>query len=270
VNCHPKGARAVFVRNTGGNHVIRYNEFTGGAGHYFEDGMGSAVNDDILGGYGPDSDIYSNRITGVWDDAIETEGGNRNVRLWGNYFDEVNNAFGLAPVLEGPVYLFRNVVYRTRHSIVEGYRSGNFLKNDAPNNKSGMIFILHNTVWAGPNGAGGVEIGVRGNCLVNVFARNNIIRAVTAAYRSERCAEAKSNDLDYDLYTGDTWKNLDAEEFGVKKEAVYAAPNGLALANGTAGFDDGVTLPNMSAVGRPDRGAQEAGAPALKFGLDAP
>ena len=59
-----------------------------------------------------DSDVYGNKISQVWDDAIEAEGGNKNVRIWGNYTDQTNTGVASTVVHHGPFYVFRNIYNR--------------------------------------------------------------------------------------------------------------------------------------------------------------
>lgn len=51
------------------------------------DTFGGSSNFSFEGSPNRDSDIYGNLISHVWDDAIESEGANMNVRIWGNYTD---------------------------------------------------------------------------------------------------------------------------------------------------------------------------------------
>jgi hypothetical protein len=119
---HPEGALAVRFRRCGSNHVIRYNDVFASEGHYFKDGFGGDANFGGTNGQGDeagqpdqggfpwaDSDIYGNRIQNIYDDAIETEGDARNVRVWANYIDQVFNVIGNATVGAGPLYVWRNV-----------------------------------------------------------------------------------------------------------------------------------------------------------------
>ena len=68
-----------------GNHVIRYNECWSDMEHMFNDIIGGGSNGSFRGSPGPDSDIYGNFVSHCWDDGLEMEGGNRNVRVWDNY-----------------------------------------------------------------------------------------------------------------------------------------------------------------------------------------
>src|SRR5712671_244689 len=86
---HPIGPQGITFSFCGGNNVFRYNEITSADHrHYFNDGIGGEDNYTQTGFPNYDTDIYGNIISGVMDDAIEAEGGNRNVRIWGNYLDQ--------------------------------------------------------------------------------------------------------------------------------------------------------------------------------------
>jgi hypothetical protein len=50
----------------------------------------------------------------AWDDGIEAEGGNTNVRIWGNYLDRTAPASRPTITSQGPVYVFRNVWNRNQ------------------------------------------------------------------------------------------------------------------------------------------------------------
>src|SRR5205085_9016583 len=61
-----------------------------------------------------DSDIYGNKISSTWDDGIEAEGGNENVRIWNNYLDRTATGVATTVTSVGPVYIFRNVFNRNQ------------------------------------------------------------------------------------------------------------------------------------------------------------
>jgi hypothetical protein len=277
--CHPYGAGAMFLKQTAGNHVIRYNEISSTNGNYFNDAIGGAYNDNVIGAPNKDSDIYGNLITHVWDDAIESEGGNKNVRIWGNFIDRTFVAIGLTPIAKGPVYVFRNIVHRTQRSPDQSTNSGVFIKNKTkPDIGGGKAYVIHNTIYR-ENGVGGVTMGVSatGTSLVNFTGKNNIIESARRAYASDDPASSPTNDLDYDLYQG-TLKNLpDQEAHGIADMPVYdpthfsGAFAQVTQAEGSPGLDAGIAVANFNddAVGLPDMGAQERGAPPLEFGVNA-
>ena len=80
---HPLGPQGISLFASKGRLVIRYNEIYSKPGHYFNDGMGESANFSDNGFPGRDSDIYGNYIRNCWDDGIESEGANRNVRNLG-------------------------------------------------------------------------------------------------------------------------------------------------------------------------------------------
>ena len=106
---HPFGPLGVNFDRCGRNHVIRYNEIRSQNGNFFNDGIGGADNFSTAGFPWADADIYGNRVSEVYDDAIEAEGANRNVRIWGNHFRRVYVAIGNAATVTGPLYVWRNV-----------------------------------------------------------------------------------------------------------------------------------------------------------------
>jgi hypothetical protein len=269
IRSHPKGPGGIILVGTQGNHVIRYNTIHGAPGptpgqadkngRYLFDGIGGRP-EGTTGGVHRDSDVYGNDIRHVWDDAIEAEAYDVNVRIWANRIDESYVLFGLAPVAEGPLYLFRNIGYRSRRSYLDGYRSGDFIKNnkDGP---SGAVFVLHNTLWSGPERNGGVNRGLK-NRHDGYYLRNNIIRAVNA-YGS---TDSRGGDYDYDLFQGQVAQAATLGPNSIELEAIYAAPDSTFLAAATPGRRDALVLPNLEWV---DRGAEQAGQPPLAFGHDA-
>ena len=84
---HPAGAQAVAFSHCGGQLVIRHNDMYSTTGKYFNDIIGGEDNFTKVGFPNADSDIYGNKLSHAWDDAIEAEGANENVRIWGNYDD---------------------------------------------------------------------------------------------------------------------------------------------------------------------------------------
>ena len=84
---HPNGPQGITLINSKGGNIIRYNEIRSTEDHGFNDGIGGGSNYSFEGSPCRDSDIYGNIITNAWDDAIESEGANMNVRIWGNYID---------------------------------------------------------------------------------------------------------------------------------------------------------------------------------------
>lgn len=284
---HPAGPQGIAFVECGGNHVFRYNEFYSTSGHYFNDAIGGGENFSSRGFPNADTDIYGNRISHTWDDAIEAEGANRNVRIWGNYMDRVAIGIATTTTAAGPVYIFRNV--DNRHQTYEGQSTdtardgfGKSGTDSASGFGPGRRYFFHNTmlqaVGSGvsyPLGAGAAIFGASSGALLsNTVSRNNILD-IWKNWWALSYNIGTGNDFDYDLYNGVA--NI-PEAHGIPGKATYAAGNGWTneaggmyqLAPGSLGFDKGVRIPNFndSFTGvAPDVGAHEAGTPAMVFGV---
>lgn len=108
-----------------GNHVIRYNTVSSDDDHQYNDVFGAGHNFSTRGFPNRDSDIYGNLLSHCWDDAIESEGANCNVRIWGNCMTEVLVGAACASRSVGPLYVWRNITGVIRESPAK--RSGAFL-----------------------------------------------------------------------------------------------------------------------------------------------
>ena len=165
VSGHPDGPQGVYFSRCGGNHVIRYNDVHSENGNHFNDAIGGCCNfetqadgfDDNVGFPGFDSDIYGNRISHAFDDAIEAEGPNRNVRIWANYVDRVFLPIGNVVTRNGPLYVWRNVSnnlakMRDPNGAADTDGRPPFIKggNKANNSWTGRAYYFHNTVLQPP------------------------------------------------------------------------------------------------------------------------
>jgi cysteine-rich repeat protein len=284
--------------NCGSNHVIRYNDVVGDSTHYFMDAIGGGDNFSSTGFPHADSDIYGNRIRYVWDDAIEAEGGNRNVRIWGNYVDEAYVSIATAATHTGPLYIFRNVTDRSRMNDDQSndtVEHGPFGKlGDNAGYGGGRRYYFHNTMLQqpAPSGqsslrghGGGPAGGSSERPMVEVWSRNNIWhthRDSDATYYSQHSGTGRNN-LDYDLHNGRIILAGTTNVVGSHRRVgspTYAPGHGAAsgdggsysLQPGTIGYDHGEVLPNFSdgyTGAAPDMGAHEAGTPRMQFGPDA-
>jgi len=284
---HPQGPQGITFCSTGGNHVIRYNEVYSDEEHRFNDCLGGEENFSYVGFPNRDSDIYGNKLSECWDDAIESEGGNSNVRIWGNYITNTFVKIAIASVSVGPIYIWRNVAGTSRESPLgtsDEDEHGPFLKAGSRNRfNGGKIFVFHNTLLQAPPPPGlhktlGCNIGLSsyGGEVLNMTSRNNIlfIRSDSSSSIGDRTTSS-TNDFDYDLYSGEINASGSQEVHGIHGRASYDPTNGpdrFRLAPGSPGYDAGVRIPNFNddlAGAGPDMGADEAGAPALEFGVQA-
>ncbi|MBW8907249.1 MAG: hypothetical protein JF611_16585, partial [Betaproteobacteria bacterium] len=235
-----------------------------------------------------DSDIYGNLIQGVMDDGIEAEGGNRNVRIWGNYIDQAGTGVATTIVSVGPVYLFRNVYNRSRMRYLSSLDSddrGPFFKSGSDTSVgNGRRYVFHNTslqpTQSGATnglGAGSGIHGTGGNALTNTVSRNNIYWIWKSGWDSvDQTSGGFGNDMNYDLYNGTINAGTGAESNGAKVSApTFASGSGVGMSGmyqlspGSAGFGTGVRLPNFNdGSGTPDMGAHQSGASAMTFGVN--
>jgi hypothetical protein len=285
---HPAGPQGITYSYCGGNHVFRWNEIYSTTGRHFNDGMGGEDNFSDTGFPNSDSDIYGNKISHTWDDAIESEGANMNVRIWGNYMDYT--ATGVASTVDsvGPLYIFRNVWNHNR--FFEGRaadsddRQPMFKSGSSSDFNNGRRYIFHNTMLqpmddgsVANGGGGGAGVGGTGDSQLvhNTVSMNNIYhiwKANSAVYQV-----GSDNTFQNDMFNG----RFDAAIVGgINATPSYAdgngwkaGPSGLyALKAGTPGHDAGVRIANFNddfKGAAPDVGAGEANGTQMKFGIAA-
>ena len=288
---HPIGPQTVCFFNSKGNHVIRYNDVYSDADHYYNDGFGAGSNYSLEGFPNCDSDIYGNFIAQCWDDGIEAEGANRNVRIWGNYIESTFVGIATASTSVGPLYVWKNVYGLSRRSDLKSWndtgRGGFFKTSDGAHTDRdftfrGRIYVFHNTTLqpAQPQGVEyplGCSIGLGwGGPMLNTTSRNNILHVYKSWHGSIN--DKKKDPLgnyDYDLYNGKIGAAEGAESHGIHADPIYDPGNGkgeFALDPSSPGYDAGMVLPNFNdgyTGSAPDMGAHESGTPALEFGVEA-
>ncbi|CAB5172674.1 hypothetical protein D3OALGA1CA_5854 [Olavius algarvensis associated proteobacterium Delta 3] len=291
---HPAGPKAITLKASAGGHVIRYNEIYSDDDHYFNDAIGES------GNFGPgfpnaDTDIYGNFIERCWDDGIESEGHNRNVRIWGNYIDRTTIGIAAAPVHEGPLYIWRNVMHSSRKGPLPEHNYGQPLiklgggRKDAasPYYGDGKTYIFHNTslLPSADTGLAGHSTQINGDTreLRNCVTRNNVLESAGDGHHAIfNRTEDPQNDFDYDLYNGLIYWGADIFELnGVQGRPVYTKNVGFDPDEGTGnfhqtasspGYDTGLPIANFNddfTGEAPDMGAHETGTPPMGFGVAA-
>lgn len=298
-SAHPRGAQAISIFNSKGNHVIRYNDVYSDNNHYFNDIFGAGDNFSMRGFPNRDSDIYGNNIANCWDDGIESEGANMNVRIWGNYIRHTYTKIAITATSKGPLYIWKNIAGESRYSGTTSnsdmYGRGPFIKCGGKTINGtwyggGRTYVFHNTVLQPKQSSGmsiplGSEGGIvaRSGVLYNMISRNNIYtspRTWWGVIYFSNVTSSCSNNFNYDLYYGTLVNNCSSaphEQNGinlVNNLPVYDAGNGpgeFALAVGADGYNDGTVISNFNdgfAGSAPDMGAFEAGSSAMKFGTE--
>jgi len=289
---HPAGPQAISMNNSSGGNVIRYNEIRSTEDHGFNDAFGGSSNFSFEGSPNRDSDIYGNIISNVWDDAIESEGANMNVRIWGNYTHHAFQHVAVACTSKGPLYIFRNVFGLSRSTHKDPLGGSMIKVGERDEFGGGRRYVFHNTALQ-PKGPFHV---FSGHVNPNTITRNNIFDC-PGRLTSSRPTDPES-DFDYDLFTGMD-RGLAKERHGIRGRPAFVASTNLeffpALTTTKIQWgkvkirrgdrtvtitDPVVTVPNpiidagVLIAGfnddftgeAPDLGAFERGAPPLRFG----
>jgi hypothetical protein len=278
---HPQGPQCLGFWNSQGNHVIRYNEGWSDENHYYNDIIGAGANGSYGGFPGDDSDIYGNYFANCWDDGIESEGANQNVRIWNNYISNTLMAIGNAATSIGPLYVWRNVSYIS-HSPLPNYTYGNFMKMGfagSINWMTGTMYVFHNTIYQGSD-EGNSGLGGSRRILRHCTSRNNILSVVSSSSHSIANSDDHfNNDFDYDLYNREVPSGSEAH--GVVGTPAYikgvgfdfdAKSGNFQLQPGSPGVDAGEIIPNFSdgySGKGPDMGAHERGWENFEYGIRA-
>jgi hypothetical protein len=275
---HPLGPQAISFWNSEGNHVFRYNHVYSSPGHYYNDIFGCGANASLRGFPNANTDIYGNILEGSWDEAIETEGANNNVRVWGNYVENAYKAHATRVTSIGPLYIWRNIC-------IMGYRSPGDQISAAFHKSGGRdghwdngVFTFHNTAVMprGKKVAGSGTRGVEGAMRYTTTA-NNILN-VEKSIISELKKKIGNRFLN-DLCSGkNTRVELALEATPIKGSPKFTSKFGLNRKTGkgifcqtpdSPGYNRGIKLPNFNSDvpdGKPDLGAHEAGTPPMEFG----
>src|SRR5882724_3188401 len=287
-SAHPAGPQGMSFNFCGGNNVIRYNEVTSSDyRHFYNDGIGGSDNYTQQGFPNYDSDVYGNIVQGVMDDGLEIEGGDKNVRIWGNYLNQTGT--GIASTVDGvgPLYIFRNVYDQSRKHYLSSTDSddrGPFFKAGTDTSVgNGRRYVFHNTSLQAPNPSGSYPLGAGAgltytgsNTLTNTISRNNVYYIWKSNWESIATSGGSGDDVDYDLYNGAITGISAVESNGMHTAPTFANGNGVGMSGlyqlspGTAGYGIGVRIPNFNdQYASPDMGAAQSGAAAMTFGVNA-
>ncbi len=289
---HPSGPQAITLINSSGGNVIRYNEIRSTEDHGFNDAIGGGSNYSFQGSPNRDSDIYGNIISNVWDDAIESEGANMNVRIWNNYIEKTFQHIATACTSKGPLYIFRNVFGQSRRTHRDPLGGSMIKVGQRDEYGGGRKFVFHNTAIQ-PKGAFHV---FSGHVNPNTVTRNNIFDC-PGRLTSSRPVETAC-DFDYDLFTGMD-RGIAKEGHGIRGKPSFIKSYALEFYPSSATtkikwgkvpikqgdknvtltdpvmtvpnpvVDSGVKLANFNddyAGKAPDLGAFELGRPPIRFG----
>jgi hypothetical protein len=292
---HPDGPQGVSFINSRGGNVVRYNTIRSTEDHGFNDGFGGGDNFSFKGSPNRDSDIYGNEISNCWDDCIESEGANMNVRIWSNYIHHSFVDIATAAASMGPIYIFRNVFGESRVSH-QDHSGGTMLKTgmnyldingEKVSTGLGYRFIFHNTALQ-PNGPQDV---FSGHELHHAVTRNNIFYSKGSTYPRDR--SDPPNDFKNDLTGGylgggfvksmflvssklewflaPTMNKIEWGKTAVERNGKTVNITDMFTQGPNPAIDKGVRLPGFNddfTGAAPDIGAFETGRPPLRFGRE--
>ncbi len=281
---HPAGPQTIVFWEAEGNNVIRYNELWSDKDHYYNDIIGGGNNGSYRGFPGADSDIYGNYMANCWDDGIESEGGNQNVRIWNNYIENTMMTMANAATSIGPLYVWRNVAGRSYSKPGSSWNltHGGFMKMgfaDSEDWMTGHMYIFNNTLLQ-PNDEGPNGLGTESRIIKHCVSRNNIYHVRSKDTHSiSTDKRSADNDFDNDLLSAGRYPT-DQEKHGIKGKPLYVPGAGFSfetkagdfqLADNSPGRGKGEVIPNFCDAinGAPDMGAQQAGTPPMVFGVKA-
>ncbi len=218
------------------------------------------------------SDIAYNYVTGCKDDAIQMEGDDVNLRIFGNIVDaNVGwSTIALEPALVGPVYVFRNVLkLHSSHDAYAAKMSGT----------PAYVFWIHNTIDT--TGGSGASDGIGGGGTKPFqFLYNNIIRTSGIGVDSVASTSNANGNLYlcsgtyFNNWGGGTYTSVSAlrsatgnEVNGKQGDALFLDLSKLIGTNSPA-YNAGILLANFNTSdsawpflgSAPDIGAYEVGA----------
>ena len=267
---HPDGPRPMSFKNMLGQIVVRHNRAYSDDDHYFNDGIGGGPNFSFTSGnLGPDSDVHDNSFSHCWDDAIEVEGMNQNVRVYRNFTDRSLTGVAISATTIGPIYIFRNVSHRFQQTPADSWfdRGGCWLKSQSrirTGMLGGRVYVYHNTLVKNAAGGGVAKaLDGLGDPLSNIVSRNNVFTGRLAIMDYGEW-DGKT-DPDYDLHAGGI-RSPSADRYeqnGIKAEIAFDFSYPLRetpLARNSPGHDRALRLPNFNDDYRgagPDMGANE-------------
>ena len=292
---HPSGPQAVSLIDSRGGNIIRYNTIRSTEDHGFNDGIGGGSNYSFKGSPNRDTDIYGNVVSHCWDDAIESEGANSNVRIWSNYIHHTFVHVATAATAVGPLYVFRNVFGESRVShqdpsggmMIKTGMNQITINGERVSTGLGYRFIFHNTAL---QPKGGLDV-FSNHELHNAVTRNNIFYARGRAY--PRDAGEPRNDFQNDLtgsylgggfvqsmflpsdrlewFLASTMNRIEWGRVQYSREGRDFAITDPVVSVKNPAIDAGVRLPGFNdefTGAAPDIGAFENDSPPLRFGRE--
>ena len=270
----------------GSGHVVCHNRLVG---------FGDAMKTEQDGARA--IDFYGNEVTSAYDNGLELDGSEGNVRAFRNRFTNTYATLSYQPVFGGPAYTFRNVVVNVANEQMKFHALG----TTPPQEPSGML-VYHNTFVSPITALANHTSAVSHHFILE----NNLF--ITAPDPNGRTVDftggVDDGTFDYNGYYPDgifdfTWGSLGYVKYnnlaaaraalgiemhglilptpifdsGLVAPASYKTrldPADVTLAASSMAIDRGLVLPNLNDGYResaPDIGALERGCPIPIYGV---
>jgi len=146
---HPTGSECIWMDCPDHSTVIRYNDFVGSDSHCWNDCVEGNRNFYTDGGFNQDADIYGNFMIFANDDCIEIDGGQKNVRVFGNRFESALCGVSVQGCMVGPSFVYDNLFSGMGEEFA---KTGQTIKTDRRNGPGARTFIWDNTFWGRGSG----------------------------------------------------------------------------------------------------------------------
>jgi Right handed beta helix region len=243
---HPAGPEGMMIYKPEST-VVRYNDFIGSDQHRWNDAIEGAGNFHKDGGFNRDADIYGNMMTMANDDCIEIDGGQQNVRVFLNKFENALCAVSIQGCMAGPSYVFRNLMINMGD---EFGKAGQIIKTSSHYaGKDAVSFIFNNTITG--NGR-----SLPLHRLFVIDAKNNIFAGKGGVGGRAVCKKAIT---DYNLVTAEKERFEKHGIFGKYPTFKNEKAGLLKPTQACPTVGAGIAIDNFTKPGKVDMGAYQQG-----------
>ena len=167
---HPAGACAIFaVCPT--STTIRYNDLVANDLGRWNDAVEGLYNFNEDGGFNRDAEIYGNFMIFCQDDNIELDGGQQNVRCFGNRFEASYCGVSIQGCMSGPCYVFNNMFISTGDQF--GSNGQNIKTSTGGSGMDAIAYVLNNSFCGTGTGFGMSKL-LKAVVMNNSFDRNYV------------------------------------------------------------------------------------------------
>ena len=243
---HPAGPEGMMIAYPEST-VIRYNDFIGSDEHRWNDAVEGAGNFYKNGGFNRDADIYGNMMTMSNDDCIEIDGGQQNVRVFLNKFENALCSVSIQGCMSGPSYVYRNLIANMGD---EFGTAGQLIKSSSHYaGKDAVSFIFNNTVLGN-----GKSLPL--HRLFKIVAKNNILAGTYGMGGRRFCKKAVT---DYNLVTAEKESHEKHGVFGVYPKFKDEKAGLFTPQKSCPTVGKGIAIDNFTSKGKVDIGAFQQG-----------